>query len=209
MGIFIHIIAVKQGGPRYSSAYPTEKLNDETNIFLLCGTHHKIVDDHPEKYTVDVLRKMKANHEREVRQRMIEDVGNLDFREIEQLLQHIKSSPQNSKSSNWSLISINEKIKRNQLSDSSRDYLKIGLLKVQEVKEYIEFADSSIPYFSEKIRQFFISRYLDIKTREEDPDSIFLSLLSCIEGDDADFGRRAAALAVLTYLFERCEVFEK
>ena len=33
------------------------------NLILLCGYHHKIVDDHPARYTVVGLREMKRVHE--------------------------------------------------------------------------------------------------------------------------------------------------
>jgi hypothetical protein len=33
------------------------------NLILLCPTHHKLVDDYPDRYTIDVLREMKGAHE--------------------------------------------------------------------------------------------------------------------------------------------------
>lgn len=210
VGIFAHIYPASQNdGPRFDASYPKNRLTEEDNGLLLCGTHHKIVDDHPQQYTVESLKTMKVNHERSVKQKMIQDMSNVGFPAIDILLQHLTSSPAHSKSVDWTLVSMDQKINKNNLSDSTREYLKMGLLKVQEVKRYIESMDLATPYYSDKIRQVFINRYLELKGKESDPDTIFYGLLSSIEGDSADFGKHAAALAVLTYLFERCEVFEK
>ena len=66
-----------------------------------------------------------------------------------------------------------------------------------------------MPDYSERIRQIFVERYIEARNKGLDPDSIFCFLLNSVEGDSSDFGQRASALAILTYLFERCEVFEK
>lgn len=40
-----------------------DKLHGIENLILLCAKHHKIVDDHPDQYHADRLRKIKADHE--------------------------------------------------------------------------------------------------------------------------------------------------
>jgi hypothetical protein len=40
------------------------------NIILLCRTHHKTVDDQPNHYTVERLRRIKAEHEKWVEDRL-------------------------------------------------------------------------------------------------------------------------------------------
>lgn len=210
VGIFAHIYpASTNDGPRFDSNYPTKQLNSEENGLLLCGIHHKIVDDHPNEYTAESLKIMKADYERFVKQHMIQDMTNLSFPEISLLLKHLVSSPNHHKSVDWTLIGMDQKINKNHLSESTREYLRIGVLKVQEVKKYIESMDLTTPYYSDTLRAVFVKRYLEIKYKETDPDSVFYGLLTSIEGDSPDFGKHVAALAILTYLFERCEVFEK
>ena len=58
-----HIVSSRPNGPRYDPSYPQEKLNTYDNLILLCRVHHKMLDDQYESYTVDILRRMKANHE--------------------------------------------------------------------------------------------------------------------------------------------------
>ncbi|WP_326957557.1 hypothetical protein [Amycolatopsis sp. NBC_01286] len=50
-----HIRSEKPDGPRHDPAYPAELINEEENLLLLCGTHHKPVDDHESIYPVDEL----------------------------------------------------------------------------------------------------------------------------------------------------------
>lgn len=59
-----HIVSGKGQGPRYNSSFPSDQLDESKNLILLCRVHHKMVDDQFETYTVDVLRSLKANHEK-------------------------------------------------------------------------------------------------------------------------------------------------
>ncbi len=58
-----HVEAVSEGGARYKELMPNEELNSSDNIMILCPTCHKLIDEHPEEYTVDVLKEMKRTHE--------------------------------------------------------------------------------------------------------------------------------------------------
>lgn len=56
-----HIPSEKPEGPRHDPAYPEELINEEQNLLLLCGTHHKPVDDHESVYPVDELLAWKRD----------------------------------------------------------------------------------------------------------------------------------------------------
>ena len=58
-----HIHSQKPNGPRYDINYPEDLVDTYENLILLCSIHHKIIDDHYDKYTSDVLKQMKSNHE--------------------------------------------------------------------------------------------------------------------------------------------------
>lgn len=64
-GKICHIKAKSPGGPRYDSKQSDKKRNSFENLILLCGVHHDIVDDQPEKFTVEVLLNIKEMHERD------------------------------------------------------------------------------------------------------------------------------------------------
>lgn len=60
-----HIRARSRGGPRYDPTMSESDRNDFPNLLLLCPTHHTLVDDlEPDRYTVEVLTKMKEDAER-------------------------------------------------------------------------------------------------------------------------------------------------
>jgi hypothetical protein len=58
-----HIVSGKRQGPRYDPVFPFQSLHETYNFILLCRVHHKMVDDQPQTYTVERLRKLKADHE--------------------------------------------------------------------------------------------------------------------------------------------------
>jgi hypothetical protein len=63
-GNICHIKAAQPGGPRYDPEQTSAERHDYANLILLCPTHHSVVDNDLEAYTVDRLSKMKADHER-------------------------------------------------------------------------------------------------------------------------------------------------
>jgi len=65
-----HIVSSRPEGPRYDPSYPAEHLDAYKNLILLCRTHHKQVDDQTAKFSADILRQMKSNHEVWVSERL-------------------------------------------------------------------------------------------------------------------------------------------
>lgn len=58
-----HIKARSPEGSRYDPAQSDAERHAFENLLLLCGVHHKFVDDDPEQYTVEFLRELKEQHE--------------------------------------------------------------------------------------------------------------------------------------------------
>lgn len=63
VGEICHIKADKPDGPRYDPAQTDEERQSFDNLILMCANHHKVVDDDEESYSVERLRKLKAEHE--------------------------------------------------------------------------------------------------------------------------------------------------
>jgi hypothetical protein len=63
VGEICHIKGKRPGAARYDATQPTTDLNGYDNLILLCSTHHKVVDDDEQAYTVARLQTMKAEHE--------------------------------------------------------------------------------------------------------------------------------------------------
>lgn len=64
IGEICHIVAREPGHARGDSPLTREERDRYSNLILLCRNHHEVVDDLPEKYTVEVLHNMKQEHER-------------------------------------------------------------------------------------------------------------------------------------------------
>lgn len=66
-GVFVgqvcHIEAAELKGPRFNPKMSNEERRGAANLLLMCYPHHKITDD-VKRYTVAVMRKMKADHEK-------------------------------------------------------------------------------------------------------------------------------------------------
>ena len=63
IGDVAHIRASQPGGPRYDSTQSDKARHGFDNLLLLCALHHRIVDDQPARFTVEVLQDMKRDHE--------------------------------------------------------------------------------------------------------------------------------------------------
>lgn len=65
IGEVCHIRAKSPGGPRYVGTQDDNERNGFANLILLCGNHHKEIDDSSnlERFTTEWLVSLKADHE--------------------------------------------------------------------------------------------------------------------------------------------------
>ncbi|GAA2329093.1 hypothetical protein GCM10010170_006280 [Dactylosporangium salmoneum] len=77
-----HIRSESPSGPRYDPEYPIELVNQEENLLLLCGIHHKPVDDHASIYPVAELLKWKRQ------QVSTSPSGELSERQVAEIIRH-------------------------------------------------------------------------------------------------------------------------
>ena len=64
-GEVCHIIGSSKDGPRGSEKSADLRI-DYSNLMLLCQRCHKEIDDNPDKYTVELLRQWKEEHEKKI-----------------------------------------------------------------------------------------------------------------------------------------------
>lgn len=62
-GEMCHIKAASPGGPRYDKTQTEAERHASSNLILLCGRHHKLIDTEPNKYTPVKIAQMKYQHE--------------------------------------------------------------------------------------------------------------------------------------------------
>ncbi|MFP3619171.1 hypothetical protein [Burkholderia sp. SIMBA_051] len=63
IGVAAHIHAASPGGPRYLEGMKANERSDIANGIWLCSNHSILIDREPNRYTADVLRTMKSDHE--------------------------------------------------------------------------------------------------------------------------------------------------
>ncbi|MHA1408106.1 MAG: HNH endonuclease [Candidatus Heimdallarchaeaceae archaeon] len=208
IGEIAHIRGLKPNSPRYDPNMTDEERNSIDNLILLCPTHHEIIDKQPDVYTVEKILKMKMDHERWVEESVRKSMPDVTYAELKVIIDYLVEINENIKI-DFDTIPLKDKIKRNSLSSKAETLIKHGLLKVKLVEEYIERYPKGID-FGDRLKGPIIDEYLRLKEKEKlTGDELFYGLQAFIERGVTNFLEKAAALAVLTYFFEKCEVFEK
>lgn len=99
-----------------------------------------------------------------------------------------------------------EKLEANALSTDAAGLLRQGRRREKLVEEF--FAAWPDPGFGEEIAEAFRQHYAKLKAVALGPDEIFGELQSFAGGMSGPPSRQAAVLAVMSYFFERCDIFE-
>lgn len=98
------------------------------------------------------------------------------------------------------------KLAANDLSDDAGGMLRLGRRREPLVEAFLDrYPD---PSFGEEIAEGFRDRYYVLKEEGRHPEEIFFSLQDFAGGMSGTPARQAAVLAVLSYFFERCDIFE-
>ncbi|MFA4941022.1 MAG: hypothetical protein WC582_00260 [Patescibacteria group bacterium] len=63
IGQIAHIKAQQPGGPRFDITLTKDKIDAPENLIAFCQKHHKIIDDHPDKYSVEDISNWKKDIE--------------------------------------------------------------------------------------------------------------------------------------------------
>lgn len=98
------------------------------------------------------------------------------------------------------------KLRANDLSNDAAELLRQGRRREPLVERF--FNDWPAPDFGEEIAQGFRERYQALKVDGLSPDRIFTELQTFAGGMDGAPSHQAAVLAVMSYFFERCDIFE-
>lgn len=209
VGEAAHIAGEHENSARYDHNMTDEQTNHYHNLVFLCREHHKVIDDNETVYTVDKLKSMKHEHERKVRVAVNAALAEVGFPELEQATQWIKQIPPELVTQDYSIIPPEEKIKKNDLTNESRVTITMGLGVAKEVHSFIESEVNFDIDFPERLKTGFLKKYYQLYSEGHRGDELFdLMCQFAQQGMDVQ-AKRSAGLAVLIYLFERCEVFEK
>jgi hypothetical protein len=101
-----------------------------------------------------------------------------------------------------------DKLKRNHLSKDVQNLLTAGMQKAELVRNF--FNDYYDPLYGDEVAAAFKKEYNKYRTLQMDPDIIFRKLQEFTGGLELGSPTdQAAVLAVLAYLFEQCDIFER
>lgn len=98
-----------------------------------------------------------------------------------------------------------DKLARNSLSTDAADLLRVGRRKERLVETW--FNRTPNVDMGERIAEAFRGRYAELKGTGRSADKIFTHLQQ-YAGTGGEPAQQNAALAVLSYFFERCDIFE-
>ena len=202
-----HIYGEKPVAARYDSTKDAAFVNSEQNLIFLCCNCHKKIDTDVSSYPADELFKLKAQHEQWVTQKLEKGSISYSFAELEVLAKYLVSSTASIQTvPTFSLLSIDKKIKKNSLSDVQK-YITMGLSSNLTIEDYLNRHPD--PSFATQLTNIMAQKYQELKSQRMDNYEIFEELWTFASGNNSDFSYKAAGLGILTYFFEKCEVFEK
>jgi len=207
LGKIAHIVGHSDNGPRSDPNMSKEERDDYPNLILLCGTHHDLVDGQPNTYTVNDLRTWKADHENWVKDSLADEMPQVGFAELEVTSKALLSK-QSDPTSTFTVTPPADKMAKNLLTGRVHLLLQMGLANAREVEHFIQSMADMDPDFPERLKAGFVEQYEELRQQGYEGDALFEGLREFAAGGSRDFRRGAAGLAVLGYLFEKCEVFE-
>lgn len=101
-----------------------------------------------------------------------------------------------------------KKLSSNALSPYVIDLINYGKIKSTYVGNF--FKEYYDPQFGDKIAKAFNDKYIELRKQNLPPDIIFMKLEEFAGGSARQSPKiEASVLAVLTYLFEECDIFER
>lgn len=126
-----HIVSSKSDGPRGKYKILSDCDNYD-NLILLCANDHKLIDEFPETFTVEIIENLKTNHENWIEAAIEKDLeeylkttNNIELLEEIKVTSDIDNIVQGSHFYFYDLTSIideNVSIEASELFDNLRDY---------------------------------------------------------------------------------------
>lgn len=163
----------------------------------------------PSTYTVEILRNLKRDHEKWVRDRLDEAMPAVSFVELQTITTALAGSNIASPFDS-AVLKPAEKMERNRLSIGVEHHLKLALGKAKDVREFVSAISQFDPTFADRLADGLRKEYDRLRAEEQlDGDDLFNQLYIYTSRNSMRIELQAAGLAVLGYFFEICEVFER
>ena len=205
-----HIRGEKPDSARYDKTMTDEERQSYANLMVMCPKCHKEIDDDEQKYTVNMLKQMKAEHEQEIINTLENSIYNVTSEELALTIKFLsKSCTADIANDDYTVITPQDKINKNNLSPQIANRIKMGLAVFHLIKDYINKQTNIDFSFAENLKKCFVEKYLELKNIGMDSDTIFAELWEYAKNGKVDNNSVAAALSVVSYFFLECDIFEK
>jgi hypothetical protein len=204
-----HICGENPGSVRYDASMTDEERDSYRNLIYLCSDHHAQIDKQKADFSVECLLAMKARHEATVREVMLDAFANVAFPELQAATAWIKRVHVDALAQDYRVLDLDAKIRKNELSQVSRVTITMGLSIAPLVHQFVEHEAMLDSGYAYRLKSGFLSEYHRLRHDGLHGDALFDTMCAFAQRGVRDQAGRSAAVAVLVYLFERCEVFEK
>lgn len=184
-------------------------LDHVDNLLYVCGNCHILIDRDVAAYTVDRLREIKAKHEEGVQRAVNAEFANVSFAELEELVERFASFPPAPADSSLELLRPEAKIKKNDLGLPSQHVITTGMANSATIRQFVSDLDSDDPDWSRRLKHGFVTEYLQLRKAGHRGDDLFELMCAYSARGFHKPATQCAAMSVLVYMFEACEVFER
>lgn len=204
-----HIAGESPGAARYDPSMTDEQRNDYANLVYVCGDCHPKIDKLAEDWPTSKLLALKAEHEAKVNNAMEDAFAEIGFAELEKAMEWISAVAPDTAIVDFSLLTPEAKIDKNQLSNGSRHVIAAGLSSRKVVAAFVEAETQLDSDFPDRLKSGFLAQYHSLRSKGHQNNELFELMCLFAQRGAKSQAHRTGGLAVLVYLFEICDVFEK
>lgn len=210
VGIICHIVASSDDGPRGDRNFSEKQRDDVANLILLCPTCHAIVDKQPNTYTADDLRGWKALQESAEAATRANEIAQVTPDELAAVTVGLLATPTGASPDLRPPTPPPAKMRHNELGHITNDLFKQGQLRSHDVARFVADESALDPEFGDRLVAGFRRQYAVLQEQGLAGDDLYVSLANWAAGGlRAGVREQGAGLAVLSYLFALCDVFER
>jgi hypothetical protein len=209
LGEAAHIAGEQANAARFDASMTAEQRNHYSNLIYLCGDHHTQIDKQHPHFPADALHRIKAEHEAKVREGLNAAFAQIGFPELQLATAWVNRYQPDADSADLSLLAPEDKIRRNDLTNGSRVTITMGLSVARLVGDFVQNEALIDPDYPERLKAGFLEDYFRLRRAGHRADVLFDLMCEFSQRGLKGQSQRSAGLAVLVYLFEKCDVFEK
>lgn len=212
VGQAAHIAGEQPGAARYDEHMTDRERLDYKNLIYLCRDCHAMIDDLDKgvkNYPTKKLLSIKQKHEAKMRKAMLDAFPDVNFPALFEATKWVERFRSRVRQGTYSLLKVDAKLKRNDISTYNRVVIEGGLGVTKEVGAYVQDVSKDDDGFADRLKFGFMEEYARLRKENIKGDPLFEGMCSFAQRGMERQVDRTAALAVLVYFFEKCEVFEK